>query len=245
MRGQIFICDGSIVHSESGVLSGEVALYGLLALRRGEFNLLPYSEPQQRTINGHWEFLLMEAARLSDEAAGSEAGSDDSTAPSPAATTARSVPVPDRLPDAPIFQRAPPALPSSPAASPPVPAMVAHLAQVSAPPRPAPPPAAIGQVPVPFAFAMPLAGSGHVRIEEVVLCSGAGEVLYDWECKSLERRLRLLQQIEQQASQLTMLAPAGRFDRLEIQTAEGRIVCGVQLDMRVFVRTATTRSPAA
>jgi len=45
-----------------------MALYGLLALQEGGFNLLPFSEPAQRTISGQWEFLLMEAARLSDEA---------------------------------------------------------------------------------------------------------------------------------------------------------------------------------
>jgi CheY-like chemotaxis protein len=67
IRGRIFIHDGSIVHAESNNVSGEMALYGLLALQEGGFNLLPFSEPDERTINGQWEFLLMEAARLSDE----------------------------------------------------------------------------------------------------------------------------------------------------------------------------------
>jgi len=67
VRGRIFISDGDIVHAESGSLQGEVALYGLLGLRGGEFNLKPFSEPANRTVSGHYEFLLMEAARLSDE----------------------------------------------------------------------------------------------------------------------------------------------------------------------------------
>src|SRR5207302_1776455 len=67
VRGRIFISDGSIVHAESGTLQGEVALYGLLALRGGEFNLLAFQEPARRTIAGQYEFLLMEAARLQDE----------------------------------------------------------------------------------------------------------------------------------------------------------------------------------
>ena len=79
-----------------------------------------------------------------------------------------------------------------------------------------------------------------MRIEEIVLCSGAGEVLYEWESKSLELRLRLLDQIEQQATQLSGLAPVGRFDRLEILTTEGRIVCQVQPDRRLFVRSVGT-----
>src|ERR1019366_6982160 len=67
VRGRICICDGSIVHAESGALLGEVALYGLLALRGGGFNLLPFTEPARRTIQGQGESLLMEAARLNDE----------------------------------------------------------------------------------------------------------------------------------------------------------------------------------
>jgi CheY-like chemotaxis protein len=178
VRGRMFICDGAIVHAESGALQGEVALYGMLALRGGEFNLLPYSEPPRRTIEGQWESLLMEAARLNDEGQKflepEEAGSG--------------------------------------AAEP-------------------------GQFAVAETKDLP---PGQARIEEIVLCSGTGEVLYEWESKSLELRLRLLEQIEQQATQLSSLAPVGRFDRLEILTAEGRIICQVQPDRRLFVRRAGT-----
>ena len=176
VRGRIFICDGGIVHADSGTLQGEVALYGLLALRGGEFNLLPFSEPPRRTIQGQWESLLMEAARLSDEG------------------------------------------------------------QVFLEPEEAEPAAAGGTEALP---------PGQVRIEEMVLCSGTGEVLYQWEAKSLELRLRLLEQIEQQATQLIGLAPVGRFDRLEMLTADGRIVCQVQPDRRLFVRSAGPKSAVA
>ena len=180
VRGRIFICDGSIVHAESGALRGEVALYGLLALRGGEFNLLPFSEPPRRTIQGQWESLLMEAARLSDE------GQKflESDGPEPA--------VPDTV---------------EPETSP------------------------VEGLP-----------ARQVRIEETLLCSGAGEVLHEWQTQSLELRLRLLEQVEQQAAQLGSLAPVGRFDRLEIVTSEGRIVCQTQPDRRLFVRSAGTRT---
>jgi CheY-like chemotaxis protein len=183
VRGRIFICDGSIIHAESGALQGEVALYGLLALRGGEFNLLPFAEPARRTIEGHWESLLMEAARLSDE--GQK-----------------------------FFETEEP----EPAAAEP------------------------GEPGVGAAAELP---GGQMRIAETVLCSGAGEVLHEWESKSLELRLRLLEQVEQQAAQLSSLAPVGRFDRLEIQTPEGRIICQVQPDRRLFVRTAGTKSSVA
>jgi CheY-like chemotaxis protein len=183
VRGRIFISEGSIVHAESGVLQGEVALYGLLALRGGEFNLLPFAEPPRRTIQGQWESLLMEAARLSDEG--------------------------QKFlePDEPGFGAAEPG----------------EVATAGALDR----------------------SAGQVRIEEIVLCSGAGEVLYEWDTKSLELRLRLLEQIEQQAAQLSSLAPVGRFDRLEIITPDGRIVCQVQPDRRLFVRSAGTKAAIA
>lgn len=183
VHGRIFICEGSIVHADSGSLQGEVALYGLLALRGGEFNLLPYNEPPRRTIEGHWESLLMEAARLNDE--GQTFLEPDEAGPG---TTE------------------------------------------------------LGQVAVAGSEELL---SGQMRIEEVVLCSGAGEVLYEWQTKSLELRLRLLEQIEQQAAQLGGVAPVGRFDRLEILTQEGRIICQVQPDRRLFVRRAGTKADAA
>jgi CheY-like chemotaxis protein len=181
VRGRVFICDGSIVHADSGALQGEVALYGLLALRGGEFNLLPFTEPPRRTIEGQWESLLMEAARLSDE--GQRFLETEDSGPGLAQS-------------------------------------VATAGGTSGP-------------------------SEEVRIEEIILCSGAGEVLYDWASKSLELRLRLLEQIDQQAAQVSTLAPVGRFDRLEILTAEDRIVCQVQPDRRLFVRSVgSTAAPA-
>jgi CheY-like chemotaxis protein len=176
VRGRIFICDGAIVHADSGALQGEVALYGLLALRGGEFNLLPFIEPPRRTIEGQWESLLMEAARLNDEGQRFLEVEEPETAPS-----------------------APGSLGASDVA---------------------------GQQ------------TSGVRIEEVVLCSGTGEVLYEWESKSLELRLRLLGQVEQHAAQLSAGAPVGRFDRLEILTSDGRIICQVQPDRRLLVRSA-------
>jgi hypothetical protein len=50
--------------------------------------------------------------------------------------------------------------------------------------------------------------------------------------------MQLLEQIGQQAGEISSLAPTGRFNRLEIQTAEARIVCQVQPDRRLFVRSA-------
>lgn len=186
-RGRIYILDGVIVHAELGDIHGEVALYSMLALRGGEFNLLAYAEPAQRTIQGQWEFLLMEAARLNDEAV----HTTNATA-APAETSREAEPV-------------------------------------------LPPTASDTEY-----FAAKLAGQNAIAaiIEEVVLCSGAGEVLYDWQCPSLERRLSLLKHIEEQAAHLSSLAPIGRLDRLEIFTTEGRAICQILPERRLFVRSS-------
>jgi len=181
VRGRIFICDGSIIHADSGSLQGEVALYGLLALRGGEFNLQPFVEPARRTIEGQWESLLMEAARLSDEG-----------------------------------QQTMPADDSQPGGG-----FVANttIARASL--------------------------TEGIRIEEIVLCAGSGEVLHDWQVTSLELRVRLIEQIEQQAGYISTLASVGRFDRVEINTPEGRVVCQIKPDRRLFVRSAGSSGAAS
>ncbi len=67
--GRIFIKEGCIVHAVLGEETGEKALQKLLAVSGGEFKLLPFEAPGTRSIEGPWEFLLMEAARVRDEVA--------------------------------------------------------------------------------------------------------------------------------------------------------------------------------
>lgn len=67
MRGRIYIEDGNIIHAHVGEQTGQSSLQKLLGLSGGSFQLLPFEKPPQRTIEGSWEFLLMEAARLHDE----------------------------------------------------------------------------------------------------------------------------------------------------------------------------------
>ncbi len=67
MRGQIFIETGAIIHAVAGTLTGEKAFNELLSMSGGEFQLKPFKAPPQQTIFGGWEFLLLEAARRSDE----------------------------------------------------------------------------------------------------------------------------------------------------------------------------------
>jgi CheY-like chemotaxis protein len=69
LRGRVYIEDGRIIHAQAGATEGEAAFYQLLALPSGEFQLQPFESPPKYTIEGQWEFLLMEAARMRDEMA--------------------------------------------------------------------------------------------------------------------------------------------------------------------------------
>jgi CheY-like chemotaxis protein len=67
VRGQIYIEAGAITHAAVGDITGEPAFHRLLALRGGSFQVKAFRAPPQRTINTAWEFLLMDAARATDE----------------------------------------------------------------------------------------------------------------------------------------------------------------------------------
>lgn len=177
MRGRIYIEEGVIIHAAAGATKGEVAFHELLSLPGGEFNLKPFEPPPERTLEGHWESLLMEAARVRDEK------QEQSELVSANASAVEQTPT----------------IEGDEAAAP-----------------------------------------TGTRIEEVVICSGQGAVLYEWHCKDVNARLKLFQHITQQAEKLNQVHPFGRFDRLEIRGPQGRVVAQVQDDRRVLVR-ATQR----
>jgi len=70
MTGRIYIEDGRIIHAEAGDIKGETAFQKLLSLSGGSFQLQHFEQPKEKSIEGQWEFLLMEAARVRDETAG-------------------------------------------------------------------------------------------------------------------------------------------------------------------------------
>jgi CheY-like chemotaxis protein len=75
-QGRVYIEDGNIIHAVCGEDSGEKAFYKLLTIAGGQFRLHPFETPPQKTIEGSWEFLLMEAARVRDELASQPAAAD-------------------------------------------------------------------------------------------------------------------------------------------------------------------------
>jgi CheY-like chemotaxis protein len=202
-QGCIYIKDGSILHAEAGDRNGEAGLNKILGLRGGEFNLKPFVDPSQQTIDGPWEFLLMEAARVRDEATENEADE-----PAPAAVEAPQPVLPIPAPPVRGTEMAPPAA-------------------VYLPPPPAERPA---------------------RIDEVVVCSARGEVLYEWQCPSVGDRISFLEFLSQKSVQLGEGLNLGDFDRLEMESMDLRVLAQVRPDRGLFVRMtkgAARRAAAA
>jgi CheY-like chemotaxis protein len=192
--GEIYIRSGAIIHAWSGPLKGEAAFYRLLALRGGQFALHPFVLPPEQTIEGSWEFLVMEAARKADEAR------EASTPPEPPAP--------------------PPSLAK------PVLAAPSRTSCLPPPDEPAlPPPTS--------------------QIDEVLLCSSQGDVLYEWQCTRTDARVSLLEFLSQKSWQIEASLPVGHLDRIEIQGPEGRIITQIQSDRGLFVRSSQPRSTEA
>lgn len=69
-KGRIYIQQGEIIHALAGSALGEEAFYKLMALEEGTFKIESCSDFPTRTIQAGAMSLLMEGARLADEASG-------------------------------------------------------------------------------------------------------------------------------------------------------------------------------
>lgn len=110
-----------------------------------------------------------------------------------------------------------------------------------------PPPAEAGP-PAPAARTRPpdaAPSEPATRIEELVVCSGQGDVLYEWHCGDVEARLKLFHLITLKAEQLGRLLPLGRLDRLEAVSPPGRMVAHLAPDQKLFVRASREPTTAS
>lgn len=209
-HGEIFIKAGSIIHAQAGKLTGEPAFNHVLGLKGGEFDLRPYVEPPAQTIEGQWEFLLMEAARQVDEQAEESAGN------AAAATTA------------PI---------SSTAAAPAHEVSLADMPDLFKPPAAAPLEATANSE----SASLPVAADADerpTRVDEMLICSPQGDVIYEWQCPDAGGRINFLEFLSQKSRQFSPALGFGAFDRLEVLTPQAKVVAQLQADCGVFVRTS-------
>ena len=218
-RGSVFVQDGQIIHAQVGELRGEAAFNHLLSLSGGEFNLKPFTEPPVRTISGSWEFLLMEAARKRDEA-------KELLLEQPGGDTALSTAA---------------QLEADRGGSPPVTAPFAHEVAAAG----APAFESVSRLELVPALQEPSApppvGTRRPKVDEVLICSTQGDVLYEWQCADANARIRFLQFLSRKSWQLRQGLPIGQFQRLEIEGPVNRVITQLDPDRALFVRV--TRTP--
>ena len=75
-------------------------------------------------------------------------------------------------------------------------------------------------------------------IDEVLVCSTQGDVLYEWQCADANARIRFLQFLSQKSWQMRQGLPLGYFQRLEIESPKSRIVTRIDADRALFVRAS-------
>jgi hypothetical protein len=211
MTGQLFIETGQIVHAQCGDLTGEEAFNRLLSMSGGQFNLKPFTEPPTRSLSGQWEFLLMEAARKSDEDKEAQAAA---TAAAPANETFQEEI--ERITAAAISETASPQLPefAEPAGAPSLPAAWEGLRS-----------------------ALPPGVASRPKVDEMLVCSAQGDVLYEWQCAHTDLWVNFFEFVSQRGQRLAQALPLGEFNRLEIQSDGVRAVVIIANDRGVLVKT--------
>jgi CheY-like chemotaxis protein len=76
-------------------------------------------------------------------------------------------------------------------------------------------------------------------VVETLVCTGAGEPLYDDGCEQAQSRMHWIQAVAQQAAIFNKTCALGPFDRLEIQYPDGRAVTQAREDRLVYVRVTS------
>jgi CheY-like chemotaxis protein len=230
-QGRIFIKDGQVVHAMIGDRKGEDAFLHLLGLRRGEFVMKAFAEPPEQTIETSYEMLLMEAARLQDEAAHAAATRTVAVA------SGETEFVPWRAGGAaddvtqPLFPGMAPVSTATLAGPPVTPVAVEKAGGTTWMRR-----TLAGGLPARPILPFP---ADRTRVEEILVCTAQGEAVYGWHCPNAELWVNFLEFISQKARRLSQGFTLGSFDRLEVTGADAQLVALVSSHQGVLVRSRT------
>ncbi|MFO1513929.1 MAG: hypothetical protein U1F83_13600, partial [Verrucomicrobiota bacterium] len=97
----------------------------------------------------------------------------------------------------------------------------------SPPPRP----------PVQIIPALPPGVASRPKIDEMLICSAQGEVLYEWQCPDKELWVNFFEFISQRGQRLAQSLPLGEFDRLEVESGGARAVVIISHERGVLVKS--------
>jgi CheY-like chemotaxis protein len=93
--------------------------------------------------------------------------------------------------------------------------------------------------------AEPLPEGARLRpqVEEFLVCSTQGDVLYEWQCPNSNARIDFLEVLSQKARQLAQGLPLGHFERMESSERRGRVVAQIEADRGLFLRASYAPVP--
>ncbi len=77
-----------------------------------------------------------------------------------------------------------------------------------------------------------------VKVDELMVCSEAGDVLHSWQCPNTDLRISLLEFLSQKARLLQNVLPLGTFDRAEFNGEGARLVAQIGPGRGVVLRTS-------
>ena len=67
ITGEVVVVDGQMVDARWGEVHGLPALSEIVGCQKGSFDLAPVSGSIERTLDGHWQSLLLSAVQILDE----------------------------------------------------------------------------------------------------------------------------------------------------------------------------------
>jgi hypothetical protein len=84
-----------------------------------------------------------------------------------------------------------------------------------------------------------------IDIDELVICSDAGDLYHAWQCENTELRINLLEFLAQKAVLLQNAVAVGGFDRAEFIASGSRLVAQMRAEGRVVVRSSLSGTAIA
>jgi hypothetical protein len=95
---------------------------------------------------------------------------------------------------------------------------------------------------LPTAFPQPqqapafTAGKAQPCVEEFLLCTVDGDVLYKWQCEEYRQRIEYLAKLYQAATEISAAVGIGELDRVEMESHTGRAIARIEEQRAVFLR---------
>lgn len=83
------------------------------------------------------------------------------------------------------------------------------------------------------------APTAPLTVEELMICSEAGDVYHSWQCANTDLRINFLEFLSQKARLLHNVLPLGLFDRAEFCSDDARLLAQIGTGRGVFLRTST------